>query len=246
MDYIPDIERARIVLQNCSKKIAQRIRGKPLNPKEYSLQLGFGIATDWLGWAGSIDGISHSILRRRKSERSETLLELTRFMFLWTAANALFSRQDILSLFSVAQPKSELERFKMLYRQTAQTRVEQDNSLKILHNILKQPMEVTSFPWVPIKSPPTILEVIYQKYMQPPEQKRAIGKMMLSSIQNSAYGQLDLPTLIYATRNWNVHGVLLSSSFRGTGKKFLLWVKTVGCELTRALEGSGQFVLSKI
>ncbi len=59
-----------------------------------------------------------------------------------------------------------------------------------------------------------------------------------SAFSAGNYRHLDLPTLIYATRNWNIHRVLLSSSFRGTRKKFNVWIDTVNIALARILEGA--------
>jgi hypothetical protein len=85
---------------------------------------------------------------------------------------------------------------------------------------------------------PTLLEVIYFKYTVAHEQTRGLGKKLLHAATSANYQALDLPILIYATRNWNIHGVLLSSSFRGTRKKFNIWIDTVNLALARVPEGS--------
>jgi hypothetical protein len=86
--------------------------------------------------------------------------------------------------------------------------------------------------------PPTILEVIYFKYTVAQEQSRGVGKKLLRAATTRNYRDLDLPTLIYATRNWNIHGVLISTSFRGTIKKFNVWINTINMALARVLEGA--------
>jgi hypothetical protein len=101
-------------------------------------------------------------------------------------------------------------------------------------------MHVQHFPWTPINNPPTILEVIYFKYTVASEQSRGLGKKLLKAATTDNYESLDLPTLIYATRNWNIHGVLLSSSFRGTRKKFNLWIDTINLTLAEVLANSSK------
>jgi len=99
-------------------------------------------------------------------------------------------------------------------------------------------LHVRHFPWASVHTPPTILEVIYFKYTVTREQSRGVGRKLLRAAITGNYRHLDLPTLIYATRNWNIHGVLLSSSFRGTRKKFNVWIDTVNIALARILEGA--------
>ena len=112
--------------------------------------------------------------------------------------------------------------------------------------VLALPMHVQYFPWAPVNSPPTILEVIYFKYTVAHEQTRGLGKKLFRAATTKNYHALDLPTLIYATRNWNIHGVLLSSSFRGTRKKFNIWIDTVNMGLARVLEGTAIALLKAV
>lgn len=84
--------------------------------------------------------------------------------------------------------------------------------------------------------------MIYYKYTVAHEQTRGLGKKLFHAATSANYLPLDLPTLIYATRNWNIHGVLLSSSFRGTRKKFNIWIDTVNLALARILEGTASAI----
>ena len=83
-----------------------------------------------------------------------------------------------------------------------------------------------------------MLEVIFFKYTLAHEQTRELGKKLSAAASSGSYAALDLPTLIYATRNWNVHGVLLSSAFRGTRKKFNLWITSANLALAMILQGA--------
>jgi hypothetical protein len=159
---------------------------------------------------------------------------------MWTATNALFSRGEILKLIdpSASGTGSELERFKILFKGASLAPGDEQAYVKLLHTLLALPMHVKHFPWASVNSPPTLLEVIYYKYTVAHEQTKGVGKKLLLAATTSNYSLLDLPTLIYATRNWNIHGVLLSSSFRGTRKKFNLWIDTINIALAKALEGA--------
>lgn len=214
----------------------------PLQPADCERLIGFGIACDWVGWAKHMDAISYTDRRRAKSDRAYALNELTRFTFMWTAANALFARTEILHLVdpTIGSGMSELQRFQVLFNESGLGASDIAAKEKTLHALLALPMHVQAFSWTPINSPPTILEVIYFKYMVPSEQTRGLGKKLLHAATTSNYSALDLPTLIYATRNWNIHGVLLSSSFRGTRKKFNLWIDTINLALAQVLDGASR------
>lgn len=228
-------------LGQCAKKI-ENDAGPLKQPVDYERLIGLGMACDWVGWAKHFSSISYSDRRRASSDRAHALNELTRFTYLWTAANALFARTELLRLLetSISSGASELDRFKVLFKNSGLTAPEVAAKEKTLHALLRLPMHVQDFPWTAINSPPTILEVIYFKYTVQSEQTRGLGKKLLNAATTDNYAALDLPTLIYATRNWNIHGVLLSSSFRGTRKKFNLWIDTINAALSQTLEGASK------
>jgi hypothetical protein len=206
---------------------------------------GIGTAADWLSWSKNLQSLRYIKARRAESDRAHSLTEPTRFTFLWTATNALFCRSSILALLdpTSGSKKSELDRFRILFASSNLPAAEVGKSTATL---LSMPMHVKHFPWPSVNSPPTLLEVIYFKYMVSEEQNRGIGKRIKQAFTTGNYSQLDLPSLIYATRNWNVHGVLLSSSFRGTRKKFDIWIDTVVLSLCRILEGSSAKIIAAI
>jgi hypothetical protein len=227
-------------LGQSAKAVNSNAASTGLTPLEYERLLGFGTSCDWVGWARYLLSISYSDKRRSASDRAYGLNELTRFTFMWTATNALFARSSIIELLEPASGSktSELERFRVLFRNCSLPVADAATFEGTLHSLLALPMHVQYFPWAPANRPPTILEVIYFKHTVAHEQARGLGKKMLWAATNQDYRHLDLPTLIYATRNWNIHGVLLSSSFRGTRKKFNIWIDTINLALSRILEGS--------
>jgi hypothetical protein len=236
----PILKKASRSLGKCAKTMTATSSSTPLSANDYETLIGFGIAHDWLQWAGELDTLTYTKAKRGSFERAYGTSELTRFTFMWTAANALFSRGAILKMIDPASSGtgSELERFKVLSKGASLAATDEQAYLKALHSLLSLPMHVQHFPWISVNTPPTLLEVIYFKYTVPHEQTRGLGKKLLQAATTSNYIALDLPTLIYATRNWNIHGVLLSSSFRGTRKKFNLWIDTINLALAKVLEGA--------
>jgi hypothetical protein len=227
-------------LGECAKAVKAKAAPAGLNPTEYERIIGFGIARDWAGWARHLQSITYSNVRYATSDRAYGLSELTRFTFMWTAANALFARSAIIELLDPAagSKRSELDRFRVLFQHCDPPVGDAKATETTLHSLLALPMHVQHFPWASVNTPPTILEVIYRKYTVASEQNRGLGKKVLQVITTGNYTALDLPTLIYATRNWNIHGVLLSSSFRGTRKKFNLWIDSINGALATVLEGA--------
>jgi hypothetical protein len=159
---------------------------------------------------------------------------------MWTATNALFARPAVLEVLDrhAGTKRTELDRFRVLFADCSLPSADLQAIKLKLHSILELPMHVEHFPWNAFNTPPTILEVIYFKHTVAAEQARGIGKKRYQAAANNDLSALDLPALIYATRNWNIHGVLLSSSLRGTGKKFEFWIDSINEVLARTLEGS--------
>jgi hypothetical protein len=209
-------------------------------PDQIERVVGLGIACDWLSWAQSLKFISYSDRGHSKSKKKYCVQELTRFTFMWTAANALFARSSIIGLLDPAagSKKGELDRFRVLFQHCGLARNDAATFEATLHKLLASEMEVKHFPWASANSTPTTLEVIYFKYTVASQQSFGVGKKLHRAATTKNYSGLDLPTLIYATRNWNIHGVLISSSFRGPVKKFNLWIDTVNSALAKVLEGA--------
>lgn len=244
-----------IALKAASKTLGQCAKlidggRSPINRtlSEYERIIGIGMARDWVEWGRCLKDITYTNKRLSGSGRAGSLNGITRFTYLWTATNALFARSAVLTLLdaTAGSKTSELERFRILFNNS---NISSANILAFestLHGLLAVPIEVKHFPWVSANTSPTILEIIYYKYTVSTEQSRPFGKMLLQAATTGNYSMLDLPSLIYATRNWNIHGVLLSSSFRGTQNKFNLWIETVNMALAKVLQGSSVSLLAAI
>jgi hypothetical protein len=244
----PILKKASKSLGQCAKAVTSKPSGTIFSAPDYEVLIGLGIALDWIKWARDLDALTYSNPKRGSFERAYGTTELTRFTFMWTATNALFSRGSILKLIdpTTTGSGSELERFRVLFDGSLVSVGVVKAYVKNLHALLALPMHVQYFPWTSVNSPPTLLEVIYFKYTVSHEQNRGIGKKLLQAATSANYHALDLPTLIYATRNWNIHGVLLSSSFRGTRKKFNIWIDTINLALATVLEGTATAILKVI
>lgn len=233
------LTRSAKLFGQCAKVIESHIAGTPFSSIEYERIIGFGTACDWINWAKHLQKLSYVNKRRNRSERAHAMNEITRFTFIWTAVNAIFARSEIMKTLepTFSDRTSELERFRLLFNHSGMLPSEIAGSQTILHSLLSQPMHVKQFPWTSFNTPPTVLEVIYFKYTTAKEQGRGIGTRLSTAARTGNYVNLDLPVLIYANRNWNIHGVLLSSFFRGTRKKFDLWIDTINLSLARIIEG---------
>jgi hypothetical protein len=240
--------RSARLLGQSAKRIEARISGTTLDPANYERLIGFGTACDWLNWAKDLKALSYTNKRRNRSERAYAMNEITRFTFIWTAANALFARSEILKILDPAfsDHASELERFRLLFNHSGMSPADVISAQEILHTLLSQPMHVQQFPWTSFNNPPTVMEIIYFKYTTPRERSRGIGRRLSTAARTGSCANLDLPTLIYANRNWNIHGVLLSSFFRGTRKKFNLWIDTINLSLANIIEGSANVLQSHL
>jgi hypothetical protein len=227
----------------CAGRAKKRL-ASPSPLPDLEILVGVGIAANWIGWAAELSAVRFTG-HRRKSDRLQSLVELSRFTYMWAAANALFSRPSILALLG-APPNTagELSSFRVLHQIAGVPGTTEAANLKTLHTILDIPMKVKDFPWLPSGVTPKLFEVIYYKYTTASEQARGFGKKLAAASAAGTISSVDLPTIIYATRNWHVHGVLLSSSFRGPSKKFELYINTINKSLAEVLDGVGNHLLT--
>lgn len=66
-------------------------------------------------------------------------------------------------------------------------------------------------------------------------ERGGVGRTIMQALASSPPADLDIPTIIYAARNWNVHGVLVSSSFRGTRQKYVKFIESIMLVLSEVL-----------
>lgn len=215
-------------LGKCTNKVA-KLAPVPITADHLELIIGLGTCGDWLAWASRLRRLDFTTAAKRNSQRATSYLETTKFTFLWIVANSLFARDRILSLLvSAPLPIGELKRFEILYQAASLTSAEESAYLVPLHAILDRLRVPRDFPWATLPHI-RVIDLIYYKYT--PDSYKNRGEAA-KAIQKVATGvnpvsSLNLPTLIYATRNWTLHGSLLNSSFRGSPKEYQTFMTTI-------------------
>jgi hypothetical protein len=178
------------------------------------------------------------------------MTELTRFNFLWTAANAIFARPALLEMLlptgTKIDPMRELQRFRALVNSAKLNPADANTWSHNLHRILESEIQTRSFPWLPAGRTTLMWDVIHYKYTVKKQQGFGVGKEITKAILSRDFSRLDLPIIIYATRNWNVHGALISSSFRSTPAKFVVYIQTINNSLGQVLHGTSKALLATI
>jgi hypothetical protein len=246
-----NLQTARNVLRACADKLEGKRAGKsPLPDKYRYVQLALGLCSDWQRWAAALDGLSFSTKNERKSSRREGMIESTRFGYAWTGANALFSRDEILELMLgtslPSNKRSEIARFRILYdfAQLPSTLVDREE--KLLNNLLSSGVRGEPLPGAPLRRTYQMWEVIFYKYITPDQRNMGIGKAIGSALQGGMMPHLDTPLIVYGARNWQVHGVLISSSFRGTRQKYTVFIDAINFVLSEVLARSANRLLPLI
>jgi hypothetical protein len=191
-------------------------------------KVGLGTAKDYLRWAQSMRDINYLGRPERLSDRRPVVFEATRFSYLWTAADAMFSRPGVHSLVgTIHHNKGELGNFKSLFDFAAIPASVVNSKRTTLLDILRTEIAtIEPIPGIRRKILP-VWQAIYFKYTSTPEKRRGIGKYIGLCLTSGQQFAPDLPTLVYGSRNWHFHGVLLSTSFRGPAARQLLYYRTL-------------------
>ena len=235
-----NLNTSRAFFRRCANKLERRNRGRAaLSATNREMQIGFGLCADWQRWAATLNMLSFAARSEHNSSRKQGLTESTRFNYIWTGTNALFSRKPILALARQPSPlpqlKSELQRFRVLYdfAQLPADLVAREH--KLLNQVLSIECQAKPIAGAPRKSSYTMLEIIFYKYIVPDQRDKGVGLTIGSAITSTPAATLEIPTIIYAARNWSVHGVLLSSSFRGSRQKYVTFIESLMFVLSEVL-----------
>lgn len=223
-------------LGQCAKAIAAKAPS-PITSDFAELQIGVGTASDWIAWASRLRRLDFATSIKRGSPRAASYLESTRFTYAWTAANALFGRDEVLRpVIAGKLPTTELSRFRAVYSLASLTPAEEAAYLAPLHTTLALQRVTTEFPWATLPAV-RVVDLIYYKYTPSSYKGKGDAAKAIANVAlgNKAVTSLDLPTLIYATRNWTVHGSLLDSSFRGAPQQYQLYMTTITKSLALVL-----------
>lgn len=199
---------ARKFYSKCANKVEKTIEAQGLTPLLSTQIIGIGVATEWIRRAAEMDNIHYMGKNLNKSKSSDLFVEILRFNFSWFALNAIFARNELLSLFGTPSDSSEYSAFYLLY--TSAMPPNAAARLQKLHLLLNAPI-ATRLPNTSNHSIST-LQAIYLKYL-PNNIRGRTASAVQQSVQAGNANSLDMPTLLYVFRNWSVHGNTLHGCF---------------------------------
>lgn len=199
---------ARKVYSQCAKKIEQSIAAQELTVLLSNRIIGIGVAAEWLRRAAEMDNIHYIGKNLNKSKSNNLFIELLRFNFSWSGINAIYTRNDLLSLFGTPSNNGEYSKFSLLY-----TNAVLPNAivrLQELHLLLNT--QITTRLPNSSNHPVSTLKAIQLKYL-PDNVPGPVAKAMREAVDAGNANSLDMPILLYLFRNWSVHGNTLHGCF---------------------------------
>lgn len=233
-----NLQEARRKLGQCAGIVGRRDRP---TPEDRSLCVALGSGRDWVRWAVSMSDVTFADRRESESARKHGIVESVRFNQLWTATNALFAKDELLRLTTTGALRvDEAGRFATLYRFAAVDPALERNCVTTLHALLGTQCNAVGMGSVLGNLYPTMWEIIDQKYAGAKDRKRGIGKVISSALRRRVLPEPDAPTLIYGARNWAVHGMLLTSFFRGSKQQYITFIDNITLLLSATLRGTAE------
>lgn len=233
---------ARKRYSECAKLIESRIKATGLSTVLSEQVIGTGVAVDWLRRAAEMDDISFMGSQLHNSEHKTSFVELLRFTFTWFGLNAIFSRPSLLRLIGSSATPGEFGDFLVLFDATSLPNGA--SQLAELHDILSK----STSPRMPGRKAGdqvTTLLAIQTKYLQHAAKKGSTAKQIDDAAQSGNIASLKLPTLVYAFRNWSVHGAALDGSF-GTRPGFARYVGILQDVMAEVHHNTAGNLLTKI
>jgi|GEM_PF-1315860 len=232
---------ARKLYSHAARAVEHKIRSQGLLQTFSEQVVGIGVAADWVRRAAEMAEIRFVGDNLNKSRHSESFTEVVRFGFSWFGLNAIFTRPAILGLFCAARHMSEFEQFKEVYGLAPVP--SHNNALALAHRILLT-STTPRLPGEPAGTQVTILDAVCRKYL-PTTPKGKTAQSIAQSAKSNNLLALDLPTLIYAFRNWSVHGNALNGSF-GSRRAFLDYALALEVALAEVHVNVASALLAKL
>jgi hypothetical protein len=212
---------ARKTYSKCAALLDLRIRAAGYTQGLSDQIIGIGIAADWLRRAAEMEDIQYlGTHLNRSSSRKAGFVELVRYGFSWFALNAVFTRPVLLQKIGTPAAKGEYEDFLVLFNSAGIGSV--PTRLRDLHALLRAPTS-PRLPGLPSGTAVPTLSAIHAKYL-PRNSHGKTAKAVTAAATSGNIVALDLPTLLYAFRNWSVHGNALDGSF-GSRPGFLRYAE---------------------
>lgn len=218
----------------------------PANPtaQESELLIGFGIASDWVRRAAALEPLHYDKRLMNKSAKSPAVAEIVRFTMAWSGLNALFARPEVVMLLGGTSAASELKLFQYFLSNSGLNATTADGYESTLRTLLSAPV-TSAVPGHPPGTALPSLQVLHEKFTPQPYRNKGVGKTIQSAITSGNYSLLDLATIIYAMRNWSVHGGLIGSSFRSV-PRFNLFIATILKAISDIHLGVSTALLAKV
>lgn len=211
---------------------------------ESELLIGFGIASDWVRRAAAMQPLEYDKRHMNKSAKSPAVSEMVRFTMAWSGLNALFARPEVVNLFGGTNKTSELELFRYFLQNSGLSMATISGYEMTLQNLLSA--SVSSY--IPGHLPGTVLpslQVLHEKFTPLPYRTRGVGKVIDTAISSGNFASLDLATIVYAMRNWSVHGGLIGSSFRSV-PRFRVFIRNILAAIADIHVGVSTELLKKV
>lgn len=210
---------ARNAYCQCASAIEKKIGQSSLDELFSRQIIGTGVAIEWLRRAAEMDSIVYMGKYLNNSKRNQSFTEVMRFSFSWFAINAIFTRAELLDIIGTPSGDGEYAQFRLLYDNAVlPSNPARIQELRDLLNVQTAPR----LPNEPEGKRVTTLSAIFLKYL-PNEPKGQTAKAIARAAKAGDAGTLDMPTLLYAFRNWSVHGNALDGCF-GSRPGFLRYV----------------------
>lgn len=226
MTFESNLKAAGKIYGACARKV-QKNSASPATPtaRESELLIGFGIASDWVRRSAALKPLKYTKPLMNKSTKSPAVTQMIRFTMAWSSLNALFARPEVLRLLGTTTRGSELTLFKVLLANSGLSTTTIATYEATLQNILAVNVK-TTVPGHPVGTVLPTAQVLHEKFTPAPYRSRGVGRNIQAAIASGSMSTLDLATIVYAMRNWTVHGGLMSTSFRSV-PRFNHFIRTI-------------------
>jgi hypothetical protein len=213
---------ARKEYSRCAAALEVKIATGGLTPDLSEQIIGVGVAADWLRRASEMEAILYIGEGLNESQRKTPFVDILRYGFAWFGLNAVFSRPSLMHLFGQpSNPNSEFERFRVLFDAAALANSAARTAA--LHAILTAPT-APRLPSHPTGTPVSTLFAFDAKYVPAAAKQRGAARLVAAAASSGNLTALDLPSLLYAFRNWSVHGNALDGGF-GSRPRFANYLR---------------------
>jgi NADPH-dependent ferric siderophore reductase len=207
--------------------------------------IGLGVANDWVRRAAAMDTIVFTGKRMNKSSWKPSFVELSRYSFAWSGINAIFARDELLKLIgTIPHPNGELARFRVLFDAAAIPTADLAIRETTLHAILTHPVSTR----VPAPAAGTVVTTLYAlnaRYIPHQARDQGTGKLIKAAASSGNMSKLDLPTLLYAFRNWAVHGNALYGAF-GSKPRIETYIEVLSETLAEVHSKTASLLLARL